>query len=118
MKLIISKYTIIILCKYTNIIIYKYTIIIIYKHTIIILSQYAIIILSQYAKHASQTHICDHRERTARTFLYDKNTSCNILPTLLPDVVRSPVYWKLRQEHIPCLMTIFVYLISRKNSYD
>lgn len=53
MKLIISKNT--------NIIIYKYT----------------IIILSQYAKHASQTHICDHRERTARTFLYDKNTSCN-----------------------------------------
>lgn len=77
MKLIISKYTNIILCKYTNIIIYKYT----------------IIKLSQNVKHASQTHICDHRERTARTFLYDKNTSCNILPTSLPDVVRSSVYW-------------------------
>ena len=50
-----------IISKYTNIIIYKYT----------------VIILSQYAKHASQIHICDHRERTARTFLYDKNTSCN-----------------------------------------
>ena len=100
MKLIISKFTIIILCKYTNIIIYKYT----------------IIILSHNVEHAFKTHICDHRERTARTFLYDKNTSCNILPTLLPDVVRSPVYWKLRQEQIPCLMTIFVYLISRKTT--
>ena len=96
MKLLISKYTITILYKYTNIIIYKYV----------------IIILSQYAKHASQTHICDHRERTARTFLYDKNTSCNILPTLLPDVVRSSVYWESRLKHTPCLMTIFVYLIS------
>ena len=96
MKLTISKYTIIILCKYTNIIIYKYT----------------IIILSHNVEHASQNHICDHRERTARTFLYDKNTSCNILPTLLPDVVRSSVYWESRLKHIPCLMTIFVYLIS------
>lgn len=78
MKLIISKYTNIILCKYTNIIIYKYT----------------IIILSQNVKHASQAHICDHWERTARTFLYDKNTSCNILPTTLPKVVRSSVYWR------------------------
>ena len=96
MKLLISKYTITILYKYTNIIIYKYT----------------IIILSQNVKHASQTHICDHRERTARTFLYDKNTSCNILPTLLPDVVRSSVYWESRLKHTPCLMTIFVYLKS------
>lgn len=78
MKLTISKYTIIILCKYTNIIIYKYT----------------IIILSHNVEHAFQTHICDHRERTARTFLYDKNTSCNILPTTLPKVVRSSVYWR------------------------
>jgi len=77
MKLIISKYTIIILCKYTIIIIYKYT----------------IIILSHNVEHTSQTHICDHRERTARTFLYDKNTSCNILPTTLPKAVRSSVYW-------------------------
>ena len=50
-----------IISKYTNIIIYKYT----------------IIILSHNVEHASQTHICDHRERTARTFLYDKKTSCN-----------------------------------------
>ena len=69
MKLIISKYTVIILCKYT------------------------IIILSHNVEHASQNHICDHRKRTARTFLYDKNTSCNILPTSLPQVVQFSVYW-------------------------
>ena len=66
---------------------------IISKYTIIIIYKYTIIILSQYAKHASQTHICDHRERAARTFLYDKNTSCNILPTTFPKTVRSFVYW-------------------------
>ena len=77
-----------------------------------IISKYTIIILSQNVKHASLSCYGDHRERTARTFLYDKNTSCNILPTLLPDVVRSSVYWESRLKHTPCLMTIFVYLIS------
>ena len=84
-----------------NIKIYNY-------HNIQIYNYHIITICKTY----SPDHICDHRERTARTFLYDKNTSCNILPTLLPDVVRSSVYWESRLKHTPCLMTIFVYLIS------
>lgn len=74
MKLLISKYTITILYYYHNIQIYSY-------HIITICKTYF------------PDHICDLRERTARTFLYDKNTSCNILPTTLPKVVRSSVYW-------------------------
>ena len=77
MKLLISKYTITILYKYT-----KY-------HNIHIYNYHIITICKTY----SPDHICDHRERTARTFLYDKNTSCNIFPTTFPKTVRSSVYW-------------------------